>query len=271
MLPAWGAGDPSSSTFFGLPKKLHQKGGTHLGGPIFCFGEMERMMMAGTGELLVAQEKYLEAGIHIGTKIKTPDMNQFIYKARQDKLYVLDLKKVDERIRVAAKFLAKYDAGDVVVVASRTYAGNAAAAFAKVTGVKLMRGRVIPGVFTNPARGDFSEPKLVVVCDPKGERQAVREAIRAGIPVIGLCDTDNSGKFIDWIIPCNNKGKKSLGIIFYLLAREALKARGQIASDDQFTVPLEEFEEHIEEGVQEAEGEEAAGTEAAEEAAPPAG
>lgn len=218
---------------------------------------MERMMMAGTAELLVAQEKYLEAGIHIGTKIKTPDMNQFIYKARQDKLYVLDLKKVDERIRVAAKFLAKYESSDVVVVASRTYAGNAAAAFAKVSGVRLMRGRVIPGVFTNPARSDFSEPKLVFVCDPKGERQAIRESIRAGIPVIGLCDTDNSAKFIDWIVPCNNKGKKSLGIIFYLLAREVLKARGQISSDDQFTVPLEEFEEHIEEEMPEAAEEEA--------------
>jgi len=203
--------------------------------------------MAGTGELLVAQEKYLEAGIHIGTKIKTPDMNQFIYKARQDKLYVLDLKKVDERIRVAAKFIAKYEPADVVIVASRTYAGNAAAAFAKVTSVKLMRGRVVPGVFTNPARGDFCEPKLIFVCDPKSERQAIKEAIRSGIPVIGLCDTDNSAKFIDWVIPCNNKGKKSLGIIFYLLARETLKARGQIASDDQFTVPLEEFEEHTEE------------------------
>lgn len=221
--------------------------------------------MAGTGELLVAQEKYLEAGIHIGTKIKTPDMNQFIYKARQDKLYVLDLKKVDERIRVAAKFMAKYDPADVVVVASRTYAGNAAAAFVKVTSVKLMRGRVIPGVFTNPARENFSEPKLIFVCDPKGERQAIREAIRAGIPTIGLCDTDNSGKFIDWIVPCNNKGKKSLGLVFYLLARETLKARGQITSDDQFTVPIEEFEEHVEEaGGEGGEGEGEAGAGAAE-------
>ncbi len=220
--------------------------------------------MAGTGELLVAQEKYLEAGIHIGTKIKTPDMNQFIYKARQDKLYVLDLKKVDERIRVAAKFIARYEPSDIVVVASRTYAGNAAAAFAKVTSVKLMRGRVVPGVFTNPARGDFSEPKLIFVCDPKSERQAIKEAIRSGIPVIGLCDTDNSAKFIDWVIPCNNKGKKSLGIIFYLLARETLKARGQIASDDQFTVPIEEFEEHTEDLVGVEEVAEAAGAEGAE-------
>lgn len=221
-----------------------------------------------SGELLIAQEKYLEAGIHIGTKIKTADMNQYIYKARQDKLYVLDLKKVDDRIRIGAKLLAKYNAEDVVVVASRTYAANAAAAFAKATGVRLNKGRVIPGVFTNPARHDFSEPKLLMVCDPKGERQAVREAIRIGIPVVGLCDTDNSAKFMDWVIPCNNKGKKSLALVFYLLAREMLKARGTISADDQFTVPLEEFEERAEDFGEGEEGAAAEGGEIAEAPAP---
>lgn len=200
-------------------------------------------MAENTGDLLIAQEKYLEAGIHIGTKLKTSNMNQYIYKARQDKLYVLDLKKVDDRIRLGARLIAKYEPKDVVIAASRTYAANAAATFAKVTGVRLLRGRVIPGVFTNPARHDFSEPKLLFVSDPKGERQAVREAIGAGIPVIGLCDTDNSAKFIDLVIPCNNKGKKSLALVFYLLARETLKAKGTISADDQFTTTLEEFEE----------------------------
>ena len=214
----------------------------------------ERRWMKMTGELLIAQEKYLEAGIHIGTKIRTPDMTPFIYKARQDKLYVLDLKKVDERIRTAGKIIARYAPDGVVVVASRTYAGNAASTFAKVVGVKVQRGRVIPGVFTNPVREDFSEPKLLIVSDPKGERQVVREAIASGIPVIALCDTDNSAKFIDWVIPCNNKGKKSLALIYFLLARETLKARGTITADDQFKTPLEEFEEKAEEF--EGEGEE---------------
>lgn len=209
-------------------------------------------MAENTGDLLIAQERYLEAGIHIGTKLKTSDMNQYIYKARQDKLYVLDLKKVDERIRLGARLVSKYGPQDVIVVASRTYAANAAATFAKVTGVRLLRGRVIPGVFTNPARPDFTEPKLLIVSDPKGERQAVREAIRAGIPVIGLCDTDNSARFIDLVIPCNNKGKKSLALLYYLFARETLKARGTITSDDQFKGTLEEFEETAGEFAEEA-------------------
>jgi len=205
-----------------------------------------------SGELLIAQEKYLEAGIHIGTKIRTPDMIPFIYKARQDKLYVLDLKKLDERIRVAAKMIAQYPPESVMVVASRTYASNAASTFAKLTGVNIRKGRVIPGIFTNPVREDFTEPKLLIVSDPKGERQAVKEASVSGIPVIGLCDTDNSTKFIDWVVPCNNKGKKSLALIYYLLARETLKARGAISSDEQFTTPIEEFEEKASEFGEEA-------------------
>ncbi|MDD5317505.1 MAG: 30S ribosomal protein S2 [Candidatus ainarchaeum sp.] len=215
-----------------------------------------------SGEMLISQEKYLEAGIHIGTKIKTPDMAPFIYKARQDKLYVLDLKKVDERIRVAAKIIARYEPATVMVVASRTYAANAASSFAKATGVSLKKGRVVPGVFTNPAREDFVEPRLLVVSDPKGERQAIKEAIASGIPVIGLCDTDNSAKFIDWVIPCNNKGKKSLALVYYLLARETLKAAGKISSDEDFKASVEEFEERPEEtGPEEAAAGEAGGGE----------
>jgi len=198
-------------------------------------------------ELLIQQEKYLEAGIHIGTKVKTPDMNPFIYKARQDKLYVLDLKKVDERIRVAAKFIANYNPTDILVVASRIYASNSAKKFCELIGCRLISGRFVPGMLTNPAREDFFEPKLLVSCDPKVERQALREASFAGVPVVALCDTDNSTKFIDWIIPCNNKGRKSLALIFHLLAREVLKIKGKIASDEEFKVAPEEFEGSSEE------------------------
>jgi len=195
-----------------------------------------------TGEFLVQQEKYLEAGVHIGTKIKTSDMRPFIYKTRQDRLFVLDLKKIDERIRYAAKFIARFNPAETLVVASRAYAANAASVFASLTGCKLIAGRFVPGIFTNPDRSDFTEPKLLIVCDPKGEKQAVREAAEMGIPIIALCDTDNNTKFVDWVVPCNNKGRKSLALILYLLARESIKARGAISSDEEFTTPLEKFE-----------------------------
>jgi small subunit ribosomal protein S2 len=191
---------------------------------------------------LIKQEAYLEAGIHIGTKLKVVDMNPFIYRVRNDGLYVLDLRKIDERIRMAGKLLAKYEPGEIMVVASRTYSGNAAAVFSSVTGIKVFQGRFIPGILTNVSRADFVEPKLLLVCDPKSERQAITEAGTMGIPIVGLCDSDNGTSFIDWVVPCNNKGRRSLALIFYLLAREYQMGRGRIASYDEFGAQLSSFE-----------------------------
>ncbi len=196
--------------------------------------------------MLLPQEKYLESGIHIGTKMKTPDMKKYIYKERQDKLYVLDLKQVDERIRLAARFIARYEPSSVYVAASRTYAGMAASKFVQITGCNMIKGRFIPGSMTNPSRDNFCEPALLMVCDPKNEWQAIREATTIGAPVIALCDTDNVIKFIDLVVPCNNKGKKALALIFFLLAREVLKARGTIANDAEFGHTLEEFDVPLE-------------------------
>jgi len=192
--------------------------------------------------LLIKQETYLEAGIHIGTKLKVMDMVPFIYRMRNDGLFVLDLRKIDERIRLAGKLLSQYAPEEILVVASRTYSGNAASVFSSLTGVRVYQGRFIPGTLTNVHRDDFTEPKILLICDPKGERQAIIEAGKMGIPTIGLCDSDNITMFVDWVVPCNNKGRRSLALLFYLFSREYLMGRGNIASYDEFTTPLATFE-----------------------------
>jgi small subunit ribosomal protein S2 len=210
-------------------------------------------------KFLVKQELYLEAGIHIGTKIRTYDMKKFIFKRRDDGLYILDLRKTDERLLQAAKLLAKYKPEDVLVVASRTYSSNAAAKFAALTGIQLIKGRFIPGTMTNLSYKGFREPKLVFVCDPKGEREAIAESAKNGVPLVALCDSDNDTTFIDMVVPANNKGKKSLALIFYVLTREIMMAQNKIASYDEFKYDPIYFEQMImEEKKPEAESAEAA-------------
>jgi len=193
--------------------------------------------------LLVKQETYLEAGIHIGTKIRTFDMRDFVFKRRDDGLYILDLRKTDERLLAAAKLIGKLDPKDVLIVASRAYSSNPAKKFSELTGIPILPGRFIPGTMTNLSYKGFKEPKLLFVCDPKGEREAITEASKNGIPVISLCDTDNETKYIDMIIPANNKGRRALALIFYILTRELMLSQGKIKSYDEYDYKISQFEE----------------------------
>ncbi|MBU0586164.1 30S ribosomal protein S2 [Candidatus Micrarchaeota archaeon] len=193
--------------------------------------------------MLVKQDKYLEAGIHIGTKMRTYDMSKFVFKTRDDGLHILDLREIDSRLRRAAKMMGKYKPEDILVVASRTYSGNAASKFAALTGVNVIKGRFIPGTMTNIALKEFREPKLLVVSDPKNEQEAVTEAAKMGIPIIALCDTDNEVKNIDFLVPANNKGRKSLALIYFILTRELMMSQGKITSYDQFEYEPSYFEE----------------------------
>ena len=190
---------------------------------------------------LIPMDEYLAAGVHIGTQQKTEDMQRFIYRVRNDGLYVLDVQSTDERIRAAAKFLAKYDAANVLVVCARQYGQHPAEMFAKAIGAKDIVGRFIPGSLTNPAYMFFTEPDVVVVTDPIGDAQAVSEAINIGVPVVAMCDTNNMTQNIDLVIPTNNKGRKALALVYWLLAREVTKERGE----QGFSYTVNDFESEI--------------------------
>lgn len=192
--------------------------------------------------LLVPLDKYLAAGIHIGTQQKTKDMKQFIYRVRPDGLYVLDIKKVDERLRVAAKLIARYSPKEVLVVSSRQYGFNPIKKFSEITNTIAIPGRFIPGTLTNPKSQSYIEPKLLLVTDPLGDSQAIEEAQKTKIPVIALCDTNNATRNIDLIVPTNNKGRKALMLVYWVLAREVMKEKKEIKGDDEFPYTPEEFE-----------------------------
>ena len=199
--------------------------------------------MANETQFLVPQDVYLKSGIHIGTKFRTKYMESFIYKTRPDGLSVLNLQKIDARIRLAANFVSQYEPQDILIVSRRENGWKAVKAFGRHTGTKIFAGRYPPGILTNPQLESYMEVKLILVTDSWPDRNAIKDAMQIGIPVIALCDTNNQSNEIDLVVPCNNKGKKSLGLFFYILAREYLRSRKVLAQDAEPTFTLDEFAE----------------------------
>ncbi|MDS0474949.1 30S ribosomal protein S2 [Natrinema sp. 1APR25-10V2] len=191
-------------------------------------------------DLLIPVEDYLGAGVHIGTQQKTADMERFIHRVRTDGLYVLDVSKTDGRIRTAADFLANYDPEQILVTSSRQYGRFPAEKFAEAVGARARTGRFIPGTLTNPKYDGYIEPDVLVVTDPIGDAQAVKEAITVGIPVIAMCDSNNQLSNVDLVVPTNNKGRKALSVVYWLLANEVLDRRGAEPS-----YSLEDFESTV--------------------------
>ncbi len=192
-------------------------------------------------ELLVPLDDYLTSGVHIGTTVATKQMEPFIYRVRNDGLYVLDIKKTDERIRQAAKMLALYDPEDVVVVSQRQYGTVPSSKFARLCGFKAIPGRFVPGTFTNPQSKYFTEPSIVFINDPKSDKQALDEARRMNIPVIALCDSDNTTAYVDLAIPANNKGRRALARVYLLLSRQVLRERNELGENEPLGLELDDF------------------------------
>ena len=196
-------------------------------------------------ELLLSEEVYLTSGTHIGTRQKTAGMMPFIYKVRNDGLYIIDVRKTDERLKVAAKFLARFDPSKIIVVSVRQYGHKPITEFAKHVGAVALPGRFVPGTLTNPKLNNYIEPDVILITDPMVDAQALSEASSIGIPIVALCDTNNETKFVDLLIPTNNKGRRALAIIYWLLTREILLEKGKIKSRDEFKLTVEDFEAEI--------------------------
>lgn len=184
--------------------------------------------------LLVPREKYLSAGVHIGMTFKTASMKRFIYKIRSNGLAVINIGMLDHRIGYAANMIDQ--ASKVLVVSRKEVGWEPTKKFADAIGARAIIGRFMPGSLTNPSSEDFFEPDLVIVIDPTVDKQAINEAVKMRLPIIGLTDTYNETAYIDLILPCNNKGKKSIALVLWALTREVLSKRGQ-----EFTTKIEDF------------------------------
>ena len=193
-------------------------------------------------ELLIDEDTFLTCGVHIGTKQKSKDMEPYVYKVRDDGLRILNVNMTSEKVVEASQFLKDFDPKDVLVVSARQYGWKPATKFAESCGFECIAGRFTPGRLTNPEMRFFIEPKVIVLTDPAADAQAFREATNIKIPVIAMCDSNNLTTNVDIVIPGNNKGRRSLALIYWLLSREILRIRGELAADEDLEETIDDFE-----------------------------
>ncbi|KHN87370.1 40S ribosomal protein SA [Toxocara canis] len=186
--------------------------------------------------------KLLACQTHIGASNCDFQMEQYVWKRRADGTHIIHLKKTWEKLLLAARAVAAIEnPADVCVVSARPYAQRALLKFAAHTGATPIFGRFTPGCLTNQIQKSFKEPRLLIVSDPRVDHQAVTEASYVGVPVISFCNTDSPLKFVDIAIPCNNKGSQSIGLMWWMLAREVLLIKGRMTRQTGFVLDDKEI------------------------------
>lgn len=190
-------------------------------------------------KLLTQRKNYLAYGVYIGGKNVTKDMRDFVYKIKPDGLAILNVRKIDKRIRVAAKFLARHK--NILIASRKKFTKNMVEKFGEMIGAKVSTGRFLPGTLTNPKSENYYEAEVLLIIDPEADKRALEEAVKARVPIVAISNSTIEVKNVDLIIPANNRSKKPLGLVFYLLSREILKERGVIKSYEEFKYTPEDF------------------------------
>jgi len=187
-------------------------------------------------------QRMLAAHIHLGTKNVTQSMKRYVFARTKDGINVFDMHMQWEKIMLAARIIAAVEnPQDIVVVSTRLFGQRAIFKFAQSVGAQFIGGRFIPGAFTNQIQAKFIQPRLIIVTDPRTDHQALNEARLINCPVIALCDTDAPLQNVDICIPCNNRGRNAIGMMYWLLAREVLRMRGTIPRSVPWNVHVDLF------------------------------
>ena len=193
-------------------------------------------------ETIDIKKKVISTGIRVGTQVKTKFMKQFIEKASPEGLYMLNIDMTLDKINTSAKFINRIGAENIIVCSGRQYAGIPIEKFCEMTGAKQLLGRFMPGTLTNPSLPYYIEPKIVLISDPEVDEQALIEATNAGIPIVGIANTDNITSKLDIIIPANNRGRKALATVYWLLVRQILIEKGELKENESMKYEIDDFE-----------------------------
>ena len=207
-----------------------------------------KIVMSEQTEAIDVKKLIERSGLRVGTNVKTKFMKSFITKTTDEGLYMLDGDMTLEKIMTSAKFINRVGAENIIVCSGRQYAGIPIEKFCEMTGAKHHLRRFMPGTLTNPSLPYYIEPKIVFISDPEVDEQALIEATNAGIPVIGLSNTENITSKLDIIIPANNRGRRALATMYWLLVRQILIEKGELKENESMKKEIEDFEaKHTEE------------------------
>jgi len=210
-----------------------------------------KIVMSEQTEAVDIKKMIERSGLRVGTNVKTKFMKAFITKTTDEGLYMLDGDMTFEKIMTSAKFINRVGAENIIVCSGRQYAGIPIEKFCEMTGAKHHLGRFMPGTLTNPSLPYYIEPKIVFISDPEVDEQALIEATNAGIPVIGLANTENITSKLDIIIPANNRGRRALATMYWLLVRQILIEKGELKENESMKYEIEDFEaKHTEEEIE---------------------